>query len=171
MEAFLLSRPVAVARPHTEKENGAPDDGAPQCSGRLLVVKRLVLSTALSLLVSAGLEPALAAPAQSSKSAHSSAKKTSAKRTSSRSRSSSQRTSTRERFREIQRALADRGYDPGPIDGHWGSRTAAALKRFEEDNNLPADGKLDSLALITLGLGPKRLASVSGTSDSDSSNQ
>ena len=36
------------------------------------------------------------------------------------------------------------------------------LKRFERDNDLPADGKLDSLTLIMLGLGPKRLASVSG---------
>ena len=65
------------------------------------------------------------------------------------------------RYRQIQQALAQRGYDPGPIDGRWGSKTSAALKRFEKDHNLRADGKLDSLALITLGLGPKRLNSIS----------
>ena len=73
-----------------------------------------------------------------------------------------QRAPSRERYKQIQQALRDRGYNPGPIDGRWGSKTAAALKRFERDNNLPADGKLDSLALITLGLGPKRLNSVAG---------
>lgn len=69
-----------------------------------------------------------------------------------------QRAPTRERYKQIQRALKARGYDPGPIDGRWGSRSAAALKRFERDNDLPADGKLDALVLIMLGLGPKRSA-------------
>jgi len=67
-----------------------------------------------------------------------------------------QRTPSRERMKQIQMALKERGYDPGPIDGMWGSKSSAALKRFEKDNKLPADGKLDSLALITLGLGPDR---------------
>lgn len=74
-----------------------------------------------------------------------------------------QRTPSRERYKQIQEALRDQGYNPGPIDGRWGSKSAAALKRFERDHNLPADGKLDSLALITLGLGPKRLSSVAGS--------
>jgi len=72
-----------------------------------------------------------------------------------------QRAPTRERYKQIQRALRVRGYDPGPIDGRWGSRSAAALKRFERDHKLPADGKLDALVLITLGLGPKRSAPTS----------
>ena len=48
----------------------------------------------------------------------------------------------------------------GPIDGDWGSKTSAALKRFERDHDLRADGKLDALTLITLGLGPQRHAAV-----------
>ena len=36
------------------------------------------------------------------------------------------------------------------------------LKRFERDHNLPADGKLDSLALITLGLGPDKPGGAAG---------
>jgi peptidoglycan hydrolase-like protein with peptidoglycan-binding domain len=75
-----------------------------------------------------------------------------------------QRAPTKARYKEIQRALKERGYNPGPIDGQWGSKTSAALKRFERDHNLRADGKLDSLALIALGLGPKRLNSVSPNS-------
>jgi peptidoglycan hydrolase-like protein with peptidoglycan-binding domain len=71
---------------------------------------------------------------------------------------SPQRAPSRDRYKQIQTALRKRGYDPGPIDGQWGSKTSAALKRFEKDHNLPADGKLDSLALITLGLGPQRTA-------------
>jgi hypothetical protein len=31
-----------------------------------------------------------------------------------------------------------------------------ALKRFQEDQNIAADGKLGALSLIALGLGPKR---------------
>jgi len=76
-----------------------------------------------------------------------------------------QRSPTRERYREIQTALKEHGYDPGPIDGQWGPKTSAALKRFERDNNLRADGRLDSLALIVLGLGPKRLNSVRASSE------
>jgi len=71
-----------------------------------------------------------------------------------------QRTPTRERYREIQAALKEHGFDPGPVDGQWGPKTSAALKRFERANNLRADGQLDSLALIVLGLGPKRLSSI-----------
>lgn len=33
-----------------------------------------------------------------------------------------------------------------------------ALKRFQSDQNLTQDGKLGSLSLIAMGLGPKRIA-------------
>jgi hypothetical protein len=42
--------------------------------------------------------------------------------------------------REIQRALAELGYDPGPIDGIPGARTRAAIQRFQADHGLVADG-------------------------------
>jgi hypothetical protein len=42
--------------------------------------------------------------------------------------------------REIQGALARLGYDPGPVDGMWGSRTRAAVKAFQADAGLIADG-------------------------------
>jgi hypothetical protein len=60
-----------------------------------------------------------------------------------------------DRYREIQQALADRGYFNGPVDGNWNKESVDALKRFQKDQNLTSDGKISSLALIGLGLGPK----------------
>jgi len=63
---------------------------------------------------------------------------------------------TPDRYKEIQQALADRGYFGGPVDGNWGPSSTDALKRFQHDQNLIEDGKVGSLSLIALGLGPKR---------------
>jgi peptidoglycan hydrolase-like protein with peptidoglycan-binding domain len=65
-----------------------------------------------------------------------------------------------ERYKEIQQALADKGYFSGAPDGVWGTSSTDALKRFQHDQNLSEDGKVDSLSLIALGLGPKRTASA-----------
>lgn len=67
-----------------------------------------------------------------------------------------QQTPTQERISEIQGALSDKGYLSGDKDGKWDERTVEALKRFQTDQNLTADGKLSSLSLIALGLGPSR---------------
>jgi len=34
------------------------------------------------------------------------------------------------RVREVQKALVETGYDPGPVDGRLGPRTKAALRRY-----------------------------------------
>jgi peptidoglycan hydrolase-like protein with peptidoglycan-binding domain len=57
---------------------------------------------------------------------------------------------------EFQQAIADRGYYTGPVNGTWGPDSIEALKRFQQDQNLAPDGKLGSLSIIALGLGPKR---------------
>ncbi|MGQ7792908.1 NlpC/P60 family protein [Faunimonas sp. B44] len=41
---------------------------------------------------------------------------------------------------EIQRRLAALGYGPGPLDGIRGALTIAAIKRFQTENGLTADG-------------------------------
>ncbi len=64
-----------------------------------------------------------------------------------------QMTPTPDRYREIQQALTDRGYFKGEVNGEWGADSADALKRFEADHNLTADGKLQAKAIIGLGLG------------------
>jgi murein L,D-transpeptidase YcbB/YkuD len=81
-------------------------------------------------------------------------KKTSA--TTSRFRRSSQREPAPERYQEIQQSLAAKGYYSGPVNGAWGPDSVAALKRFQRDQNIGDDGKLGSLSLMALGLGPKR---------------
>lgn len=98
-------------------------------------------------------------------------KKTTAKKSASkqpitrRSRAGARTTPTRrvyqaqpakERLTEIQQALFDRGYLKAQPDGAWGAESEEALRRFQEDQNIRATGKLNSLSLIALGLGPKR---------------
>ena len=96
----------------------------------------------------------------SSKTSHSRARTTSA-----RGRKPSgpprQTQPTAERYMEIQQALAERGFYQGPIDGNWTAACVEALKRFQTDQNLAADGKLGALSLIALGLGPNRQESAS----------
>ena len=62
-----------------------------------------------------------------------------------------------ERYREIQEALAAKGYmSSEEAAGSWGESSTAALKKFQADQNLETTGKINSLSLIALGLGPKR---------------
>jgi peptidoglycan hydrolase-like protein with peptidoglycan-binding domain len=63
---------------------------------------------------------------------------------------------SQERYKEIQQALAGKGYFKTEPDGAWGPASIEALKRFQHDQNLVEDGKIGSLSLIALGLGPKR---------------
>jgi len=51
----------------------------------------------------------------------------------------------------IQKALAAKGYDPGAIDGHIGSKTVSAMQKFEADNNLP-QGQISIEAVKLLGV-------------------
>ena len=83
-------------------------------------------------------------------------KSASSKAAPTRYRRTSQREPAPERYQEIQQSLADKGYYSGPINGAWGADSVAALKRFQRDQNIGDDGKLGSLSLIALGLGPKR---------------
>ncbi|HEX4593453.1 MAG TPA: peptidoglycan-binding domain-containing protein [Bryobacteraceae bacterium] len=68
---------------------------------------------------------------------------------------------TKERYQQIQQALASKGYFSGEPNGTWGADSTEALKRFQADQSLTPDGKLGSLSLIALGLGPKRLSAQS----------
>jgi peptidoglycan hydrolase-like protein with peptidoglycan-binding domain len=64
---------------------------------------------------------------------------------------------TPERYKEIQDALAAKGYlKPEDATGSWGPGSADALKKFQQEQNIEATGKINSLSLIALGLGPKR---------------
>ena len=64
-------------------------------------------------------------------------------------------TPSADRWREIQQALADKGYYTGEVTGAWDQASIEALNRFKTAQKLKADGKICSLSLIALGLGPK----------------
>lgn len=42
--------------------------------------------------------------------------------------------------RDVQKALKEAGYDPGPLDGRMGALTKAALERFQRANKLRVTG-------------------------------
>ncbi len=67
-----------------------------------------------------------------------------------------QQAPTTDRYIEIQQALVTRGFLQTTPTGTWDAATIDALKRFQEEQNLPPTGKITSLSLIALGLGPKR---------------
>ncbi len=66
-----------------------------------------------------------------------------------------QTTPTPERYREIQQALADKGYLKSEPNGVWDAESTDALSRFQADQKLTPTGKITSSSLIDLGLGPK----------------
>jgi peptidoglycan hydrolase-like protein with peptidoglycan-binding domain len=57
-----------------------------------------------------------------------------------------------EQVKSVQKALQDKGMDPGPIDGVMGPKTMAALKAFQKDQKLPESGKLDDQTREKLGV-------------------
>jgi putative peptidoglycan binding protein len=54
---------------------------------------------------------------------------------------------SRDTIRWVQASLQQLGYDAGKVDGAVGRRTAAAIKKYENDNGLPVTGKM-SAALV-----------------------
>ena len=57
-----------------------------------------------------------------------------------------------EAVREVQEALVEAGYDVGGIDAIFGPGTDAALRQFQADNGLQADGVVGDETAAALGL-------------------
>jgi hypothetical protein len=74
-----------------------------------------------------------------------------------------QKVPTRDRYIEIQEALKDAGYFSGAANGTWGPASIEALQKFQTDEGLQPTGKIDSLTLIRLNLGPQYEESVEGS--------
>ena len=68
-----------------------------------------------------------------------------------------------ERYTQIQQALADRGYFKGQVNGEWNDDSVDALKRFQADQKLESDGKINALTLTGLGLGPRHDGSTASS--------
>ncbi|RMD65169.1 MAG: peptidoglycan-binding protein [Alphaproteobacteria bacterium] len=41
----------------------------------------------------------------------------------------------------VQTALSELGYDPGPVDGILGPKTASAIRQYQREHNLLVDGR------------------------------
>jgi hypothetical protein len=54
--------------------------------------------------------------------------------------------------RSVQQALAQRGYNAGPVDGQWGPNTESALREFQQSRGLPQTGGLNQPTLSALGV-------------------
>jgi len=61
----------------------------------------------------------------------------------------------RDNIKKVQQTLRDKGFDPGPIDGHMGSQTREAISQYQKSENLPVTGHLDAETAGKLGVGPE----------------
>lgn len=64
----------------------------------------------------------------------------------------------------LQTALAQVGFDPGPLDGQLGPGTRRALERFQRDRGLSPCGCVSYETVVGLGLRPLVLQTVIGSS-------
>ena len=55
-------------------------------------------------------------------------------------------------YSDVQRKLNALGFDAGPVNGDFGSKTQAALAQFQLANDIPVSGMLDSLTRHALDL-------------------
>ena len=60
--------------------------------------------------------------------------------------------STGETVRKIQTRLKNWGYYDGPVDGIYGSKTASAVRYFQQKNGLTVDGIAGTKTLAALGI-------------------
>ena len=54
--------------------------------------------------------------------------------------------------RDMEQALADSGYDPGPVDGVIDDQTKEAVRDFQEDHSLVTTGIIDPATGELLGV-------------------
>ena len=66
----------------------------------------------------------------------------------------------------VQERLKQLGFDAGPVNGDFGTKTQAALAQFQLAYTLPASGQLDDATLQALGItreAPETSAATGGT--------
>ena len=69
--------------------------------------------------------------------------------------------------RTIQTKLKRWGYYTGSVDGVYGTKTVEAVKHFQRQNGLPADGVCGQKTLAALGMSPSDSSSASATASRD----
>ena len=58
----------------------------------------------------------------------------------------------KEKKKDIEQALQDKGFEPGSVDGVIDTQTQSAISKFQRDNNLPATGTVDEQTAKRLGV-------------------
>lgn len=66
-----------------------------------------------------------------------------------------QQNPTQDRYKEIQQALAAKGYLKTDPTGVWDADSISAMQRFQNDQKMTPTGKITAPALISLGLGAR----------------
>ncbi|MGA7415826.1 MAG: peptidoglycan-binding domain-containing protein [Bryobacteraceae bacterium] len=140
----------------TAKTAAKTSTGAKSGSAAASSAKKPVTSTAKKSTTSAkaGTVPAKTTSSASTKTVHASSKHGAKPQVAKARRPSYQTAPSPERYQQIQQSLADRGFYKGEVNGVWGAESQDAMKRYQESQNLPDDGKITAKALIGLGLGP-----------------
>lgn len=75
--------------------------------------------------------------------------------------------STGDEVRRIQQKLSDLGYNVGSVDGVYGQKTQSAVKAFQRNVGLTADGIAGPATLLYLGLGGASSSNTTNYSDAD----
>jgi hypothetical protein len=57
-----------------------------------------------------------------------------------------------DQIRELQQTLNERGFHAGNVDGIWGPKTQAAIRNFQETENMQATGQITHETLSALDL-------------------
>lgn len=69
-------------------------------------------------------------------------------------------------IKRVQEKLHAHGFNAGPVNGDFGSKTQAALAQFQLSRALPASGQLDDQTLAELGVERDPQASAGASADS-----
>jgi len=72
-------------------------------------------------------------------------------------------------IRHMQRALKNKGHNPGRVDGVMGPQTRSALQAYEQSQNITGASELDSRTLASLGV-PMAVRTPSAGGDSSQPN-
>lgn len=76
--------------------------------------------------------------------------------------------SSGDEVKQIQEKLKSWGYYSGSVDGIYGSQTVAAVKAFQEKNNLTVDGIAGAETLNAMGITSSSLSSSNSSTSSSS---
>ena len=70
-------------------------------------------------------------------------------------------------IQEVQEKLHEQGFDAGPVNGQFGTKTQAALAQFQLATVLPVNGALDDATLRALGVTRPSAEERSETADAN----